>query len=74
MLTVLRFVERSALRANLVSRAEDWRRSSLPRRLHVELGDGPDAGPVVVRRNCASLVNRPETEAELARLRRSVVR
>lgn len=74
LLTVLRYVERNALRANLVSRAEDWRWSSLPRRLHVELGDGPDAGPVAVPRNWASLVNRAETEAELARLRRSVVR
>ncbi len=74
MLTVLRYVERNALLANFVLRAEAWRWSSLPRRLHGELGESPDAGPVALPHNWASLVNRPETEAELQRLRCSVVR
>jgi hypothetical protein len=33
LLKVLRYVERNALRANLVERAQDWRWSSLWRRL-----------------------------------------
>jgi putative transposase len=32
--TVCRYVERNALRANLVPRAEQWRWSSLWRRMH----------------------------------------
>lgn len=74
LLAVLRYVERNALRANLVARAEDWRWSSLPKRVSGERSDAPDEGPVPLPRNWSALVNRPETEAELARLRRSVVR
>ena len=74
LLTVLRYVERNALRANLVARAEDWRWSSLPRRLRADPGEAPDRGPVALPANWLSFVNRPETEAELQRLRRSVVR
>jgi putative transposase len=72
LLAVLRYVERNALRANLVALAEAWRWSSLPRRLDAEPGEAPDAGPVALPKNWPSFVNRPETEAELERLRRSV--
>src|SRR5665213_2164374 len=41
-LTVARYVERNALRANLVGRAQDWRWSSLWRRV----GPGGDASGV----------------------------
>jgi putative transposase len=34
LVAVLRYVERNALRANLVQRAEQWRWCSLRRRLH----------------------------------------
>ncbi len=36
-LTVARYVERNALRANLVTRAQDWRWSSLWRRRHLPI-------------------------------------
>jgi putative transposase len=74
LLTVVRYVERNALRAELVARAEDWPWSSLPRRSGAEPGEGPDAGPVALPKNWVSFVNRAETKAELERLRRSVVR
>ncbi len=74
LVTVLRYVERNPLRANLVARAEDWRWSSLPKRSCAASGDAPDAGPVALPKNWTSFVNRPETDAELERLRRSVVR
>lgn len=74
LLAVLRYVERNALRANLVERAEAWRWSSLAKRSRAEYENGPDAGPITLPGNWASFVNRPETEAELERLRRSAVR
>lgn len=74
--TVLRYVERNALRANLVETAERWRWGSLWRRQH------PTALPPLVLHpwpvsmpdNWVALVNQPQTEAEVAALRRSVVR
>ena len=73
---VLRYVERNALRANLVQRAEEWRWSSLWRRLNGKaeqkelLSDWPLARPRQWRR----LVNEPQTDAELQALRRCVTR
>lgn len=66
---MLRYVERNALRANLVDRAQTWPWSSLRwwRRADrpAYLCDGPFDRPVDwVRR-----VNRPETDSELAALR-----
>ena len=74
LLTVLRYVERNPLRAGLVRRARDWRWSSLA------AADGP--GPRVVLADWpvprpadwAERVERPETEAELEALRRSLTR
>ena len=73
LLTVLPYVERNALRANLVQRAEDWRWSSLWRRVR---GDATvlDEGPVPLPGDWRQHVQSVETEAELAALRRSVVR
>ena len=75
--TVLRYVERNALRANLVPRAEDWRWSSLAHR-H---GGEEDAirrllhpWPLPEPADWLKRVNRAETEAELEALRRSIVR
>ena len=64
---VVRYVERNALRANLVQRAEDWRWSSLWRRQH------PDAKPLIplsawplsLPPDWLEIVHRPPTEAEL---------
>jgi putative transposase len=73
LLAVLRYVERNALRAGLVGRAERWRWSSLHHRLE---GGGPAraAGPVPLPDGCAAYVNEPQTEAERAALRRCLVR
>ncbi len=70
-LRVLRYVERNALRANLVRRAEDWPWSSM-----VQTIAHPDADwcPVKLPKDWAEIVNRAETEEELAALRRSVNR
>jgi len=73
-LTVLRYVERNPLRANLVERSQDWEWSSLkptersgPAGL---LSDGPVAKPTQWTR----FVNGVETEAELKALRQCVTR
>ncbi|MBI3866787.1 MAG: transposase [Planctomycetia bacterium] len=73
---VVRYVERNALRANLVERAEQWRWSSLWRR---ESGT-PDQRkwlanwPLAEPSQWSKIVNRPETEAELSALRKCVNR
>jgi putative transposase len=73
---VTRYVERNALRANLVRRAEDWRWSSLWRRVHGATDDRRWLGgwPLPRPRDWADLVNQPQTEAELEAIRRSVRR
>ncbi len=73
---VCRYVERNALRANLVTRAEHWRWSSLWRRIH---GDTEPrsllaAWPLPLPANWVEHVNAPQSEAELEALRRSVAR
>jgi len=73
-LTVCRYVERNALRANLVERAEAWRWSSLWHRVHGSTAATLDAWPVPVGSQWLAHVNRPETEAELKALRQSVIR
>ena len=74
--TLCRYVERNALRANLVERAEDWRWSSLHR-----WKDGTpkeksllSAWPLPRGAGWVERVNAPQTEAELSALRRSVKR
>jgi putative transposase len=76
LLTVIRYVERNALRADLVQQAEQWRWSSLWRRLH-----GNDRAraivhpwPVQMPADWVERVNLPHTPAELAALRHSCVR
>lgn len=74
--TVLRYVERNALRAGLVGRAEDWPWSSLGRRQTGAEQARPllHPWPLPVPADWLERVNRPETEAELEAVRRSVVR
>lgn len=73
-LTVLRYVERNPLRANLVDRSQDWEWSSLkPTERSAPEGlisEGPAAKPSQWTR----LVNAGQTEAELQLLRKSVSR
>src|SRR5665213_1018344 len=72
-LRVCRYVERNPLRAGLVTKAEDWRWSSLWRRCHFcdeEMHDWPTDRPS----NWTEHVNEPQTEAELLALRWSIRR
>ncbi|OGI51034.1 MAG: hypothetical protein A3B81_05315 [Candidatus Muproteobacteria bacterium RIFCSPHIGHO2_02_FULL_65_16] len=76
LLTVCRYVERNALRAKLVKRAEAWRWSSLWR---YQYGDTKAKAllsewPVDRPRHWVQRVNQPETDAELQSLRGSVNR
>ena len=72
--TVCRYVERNALRAGLVQRAEDWRWSSA----HQMAQGNPDGivaeWPIARPNSWLSWVNEPQTQAELDRLRISVQR
>jgi putative transposase len=75
-LTVCRYVERNALRAGLVDRAEDWRWGSL---WHWMQGTKPAKrllAPWPIRRSASWVehVNGVETEGELTAIRRSVTR
>ena len=75
-LTVCRYVERNALRSNLVQRAEAWRWGSLHRWKH---GNAKEKSlvaswPLPRVAGWAKHVNTPLTEAELSALRRSVKR
>jgi putative transposase len=74
LLSVLRYVERNPLRANLVAAAEDWPWSSLSAWCRPALVPFLDPGPVPRSADWVAYVNRPETEAELARLRYSAGR
>jgi len=73
-LTICRYVERNPLRANLVSRAELWKWSSLwtwnCNSTAVRLAQWPVPRPS----NWIEHVNTPQTDAELTALRRSVAR
>src|SRR5205823_7689305 len=75
LLTLVRYVERNALRAGLVARAEDWRWSSLWDRVH-GLGTSGllSEWPLPCPDDWIERVNAAETEAELEAIRRSVKR
>jgi putative transposase len=67
-LWVCRYVERNALRANLVDRAEDWRWSSL--RLRAEINPQWLAEwPAIRPREWVREVNEPQTAAEMEAFR-----
>jgi putative transposase len=71
---VCRYVERNALRQNLVSAAEDWAWGSLYARRNdcypFPLAEWPISPPS----NWVDLVNTPQTDAELADIRKCVAR
>ena len=76
LLTVMRYVERNPVRANLTERAEDWewssattRRRAPDERRWLAIPDDPP-----LPRNWRSWVNKPDTEAELLATRNSVQR
>jgi putative transposase len=76
LLTVCRYVERNALRAGLVRRAEDWRWSSLWRRTQngSEMPAWLASWPIETPRNWVDWVNQAQSAAELESLRESVRR
>lgn len=74
LLTVLRYVERNPLRANLVRRAEAWRWSSLSWRTAGKRPNMLADWPVPCPRNWVALVNAVQSEAELAAMRKSIAR
>ena len=75
-LTVCRYVERNSLRANLVKRAEDWMWGSLwHRHQRDEFAQRVlSVWPVPCPRQWRQHVNRPQIDAEVSTLRRSVNR
>jgi putative transposase len=71
-----RYVERNALSARVVERAEDWRWGSLWARRHGgdELQSILSAWPVERPRNWVALVNKPMTEKEAERFQVCIAR
>ncbi len=72
LVILCRYVERNALTATLVERAEDWRWCSLWRRLHPHVLDGLpplSAWPGGRPERWTEYVNRPQTEKEVAALK-----
>lgn len=73
-LTVLRYVERNPLRANMVQRSQDWEWSSLKPTAR----SGPDGllcdGPIVKPVQWTRHVNGVKTESDLKALRHSLAR
>jgi putative transposase len=74
--TLCRYVERNALRAGLVRRAEDWRWGSLARHVNGGPSTGPKLSPWPIERPepWVDRVNEPLNPAEEEALRRAVVR
>ena len=76
LLTVCRYVERNALTAGLVQRAEDWQWSSLWTRMHPdsEMNSLLSDWPTDIPQNWIELVNQPLTSKEIDRVRISINR
>jgi REP-associated tyrosine transposase len=74
--TVARYVERNALRANLVERAEQWPWCSLARWLRGSQADREllASWPLARKANWVEHVNQPISDAELAAVRHSIDR
>jgi len=64
LLELLRFVERTPLRAKLVGRAEDWRWTSLAHRIHEPDAPLLSPSPVKLPAGWKGQVNRPQGKAE----------
>ena len=71
LLTVLRYIERNPVRANLVGRAQDWLWSSASSLAADETRPRPilDPGPEPRPQGWLEHVNNPQTEAEVDRVR-----
>ena len=75
LLTVMRYVERNPVRANLVANAIDWYWSSARGISDKQIPDTIlDAGPITRPEDWLAIVDSPESEAELTALRRCTSR
>jgi putative transposase len=74
LLTVMRYVERNAMRAGIAECAEDWPWGSLNWRLRGHPLLVPDPSPVPLPADWIARVNEPQTEKELEALRTSINR
>ena len=74
LLTVLRYVERNPLRANLVDRAEQWLWSSLAWRVSGNRPEMLAEWPITCPRNWLAQVNKPQSKAEEEALHRAIDR
>lgn len=74
LMTVVRYVERNALRAGLVETAEDWRWGSLKWRLSTRPPFQLAPMPIELPPWWSGFVNQPQTSTELAEIRTSVNR
>jgi putative transposase len=72
LLAVLRYVERNALRAGLVNRAEDWRWGSLRWRSSCTAPVTLHPSPVPLPADWTAYVNEPQTAAEIEAIRACV--
>ena len=73
-LTVLRYVERNALRANLTTRAESWEWGSLRWRTAANAPFALASSPVTLPTNWIDYVNAPQSATEVAEIRNCVNR
>lgn len=71
-LTVCRYVERNALRAGLVPRAEEWRWSSLWQRCNSHYAVPLHEWPILRSADWVDFVNRPQTDDEVEAVRKAV--
>jgi putative transposase len=74
LLTLLRYVERNALRARLTDRAERWRWSSLWQRSNGSTEVPLTSSPVPLPADWIARVNEPQTVHELRAVRNAVAR
>ncbi len=74
LVTVMRYVERNALRAGLVARAQDWEWGSLALRFGGMCDEFLAQPPVPLPSDWAEFVNAPQTLAELDAIRTCVNR
>jgi putative transposase len=74
LLTVIRYVERNPLRANLVAKAQNWDFSSLSKRLKNKQTDFLSPWPIAEPKDYVSFVNTPQTNEEEESIRCSVNR
>jgi putative transposase len=75
--TVVRYIERNALRANLVRKAERWRWGSLAQRIGQQtVVEPPELSkwPLAEPKDWLAWVNEPQTDRELEAIRTSVSR